>query len=109
MRGTQLKNHLLFGPQVQRLQMTTLTEIPDMQTMSVLTAQQQLGIHTVLDHVRRAPLAGDCDVVTQMPREVITEVLRTTFDLPSAHGLKVVVIEGKDSARAIAAGRAQST
>ena len=87
--------------------MATLTEIPDMQAMPVLAAQQQLRIQTVLHQVRCAPFAGDSDVVTQVPCEVVAEVLRTAIDLPSARRLEIVVIQGKDSARTVAAGRAK--
>src|SRR5580698_1631916 len=79
-----------------------------MQTVPVLPAQQQFRIHSVLHHVRRSPLAGHSDVVSQVPREVVAKILRTAIDLPSAERLEVVVIQGEDSAGTIAAGRAQS-
>src|SRR5580658_7765461 len=85
--------------------MAAFAEIPYMQAVPVLAAQQQFRIHSVLDHVRRAPLAGDRDVIAQVPREIVAKVLRTAIDLPSTDRLEVVMIQGKNSTGAIAAGR----
>src|SRR5580704_7419060 len=79
-----------------------------MQAVPIPPGQQQFWIHAVLHHVRRAPLAGHRDVVSQMPGEVVGKVLRTALDLPPSQWLEGVVIEGKDSARAIAVGRTES-
>src|SRR5262249_45092323 len=53
--GSKLEYHLLLCAQVDFLQMTSLIQVPDMQLVAVLSAQQQLGVHTVLHHVRSAP------------------------------------------------------
>jgi hypothetical protein len=88
--------------------MTAFAKIPYMQAMAVLAAQQEFRIHSVLNHVRRPPLAGDSDVIAQVPREIVAKILGTAIDLPSTERLEVVVIQGKDSARTIAARRAKS-
>src|SRR5580704_12396052 len=108
MRCAQLKHHLLLSPQIQGLKMFAFAQIPYMQVVPVLSAEQQLGIHSVFNHVRRAPLASDGDVMAQMPGKVVAEILRTAIDLPSTERLEVVVIQGEDSAGTIAARRAQS-
>jgi hypothetical protein len=41
-----------------------------------------------------SPLAGDSNVVAQVPREIVAKVLRTAIDLPSTERLEVVVIQG---------------
>ena len=46
-RRAQLKHHLLFRTQVQALKVTPLAEIPDVQAVPVLAAQQQFRIHAV--------------------------------------------------------------
>src|ERR1700733_6118242 len=98
----------MLRTQIQALKMAAFAEIPYMQAVPVLAAQQQFRIDSVLNHVGRAPLAGDGDVMSQVPREIVGKVLRSAIDLPTTQRLEVVVIQGKDSAGTIAAGRAQS-
>src|SRR5579885_2802559 len=76
--------------------MAPFAQIPDVQRMAVLPAQQQVGNHAVFDHVRGAPLAGDGDVVTEMPPEVVGEVLRSAIDFPSPQHVEAFVIEQED-------------
>ena len=57
--GTQLQHHLLLRAEIERLPMTAPAQVPDMQLVSILAGQQKLRIQSVLDHVRRAPLARD--------------------------------------------------
>src|ERR1700691_2969651 len=87
--------------------MAALAKIPEMQVMSVLASQQQLGIDTVLHHVRRAPFAGDGNVVAKVPSEIVAELLRTALDFPSTEWFEGVVIEGKYTSRAVSARRAE--
>src|SRR6202034_1082358 len=102
------KDHLLFCTQVQALKMAPLAEIPYMQAVTVLAAEQQFRIHAVLHHVRCSPLARDGNVMSQVPGEIVAKVLGTAIDLPSTERLEVVVIQGEDSPRTIAARRAKS-
>src|SRR5690606_6996035 len=74
---------------------------------AVLAAQQQLRVHAVLDHVRRAPLAGDHRVVAQVPPEVVRELLRAPLLLPAPLHLERLVVQHEDAARAVAVRRAQ--
>ena len=107
-RRAQFKDHLLFCTQVQALKMAPLAEIPYMQAVTVLAAEQQFRIHAVLHHVRCSPLARDGNVMSQVPGEIVAKVLGTAIDLPSTERLEVVVIQGEDSAGTIAARRTES-
>ena len=60
------------------------------------------GLSAVLDHVGRAPFAGDRDVLAEVPPEVVSEILRAAIDLPPAEHVEALVIEQEDSARAVA-------
>src|SRR5829696_7195784 len=87
--------------------MHATVEIPDMQRVAVLAAEKQLGNHAVLDHLRRAPLARDHRVVTEMPPEVIRQVLRSAIALPATLNLERLWIEHEDAAGAVAVSVAE--
>ena len=78
-----------------------------MQLVAVFPAEQQLGHDAVLDHVRRAPLAGDQRVVAEMPPEIVGEVLRAAVDLPAAEHIEALVVEHEDAAGSVAVRRAE--
>ena len=78
-----------------------------MQAPAVLGAEDLLGDQPVLDHVGRAPLAGDHGIVAEMPPEVVGEVLRPAVDLPAAEHLEGLVIHQEHAARALALGVAE--
>src|ERR1700694_6177607 len=80
-----------------------------MYVMAVLAAEQQLGIESRLEHVRRAPLAGHHDVISEVPPEVIREELRSALDLPTAEHIERIVVEHENAARPVAARRAERT
>ena len=83
-----------------------LAQVPHVQRVTVLAGEQQFGIQTVLDHVRRAPLARDHGVVTEVPREVVGEILRPAIELPLAANVERFRIEDEDAAGAVAVRRA---
>ncbi len=89
-RRAQLQDHLMLGAEIERLQVAPLAQVPDVEGVTVLSAQQQLGIHAVLHHVRRAPFAGDHRVLAQVPGEVVGQVLRPAVPLPRARGTSKV-------------------
>src|SRR6478672_13447731 len=97
MRWPQLEWHLVLRPQVQHFAMASFIQVPDMERMSILAAEQQLGIHPVFHHLRRAPFAGDHGVMSQVPPEIVGQVLRSTISLPSSLDLKRFRIKNKDS------------
>ena len=72
-----------------------------MQRVPVLAAEEQLGVDPVLDHRRRAPLAGDQRVLIEVPPGVVGQVLRSAVGLPGAQHVEGVVVEQGDAARAL--------
>ena len=106
-RRPQLEHHLVLGAEVDLLQVRALLEVPDVELVAVLVAEQQLADEAVLDHVRRAPLAGDDRVVVEVPPEVVGELLRAAVVLPGALDREVVVVEQEDAAGAVAVGVAE--
>src|SRR5580704_5733378 len=106
-RWPQLERHLILGADVERLQMPPVAQIPDMNRMPILVAEQQFGHDAVFDHVRRAPFAGDGHVPSKMPPEILREPLRPAIDFPSSEHVEALVVEQEYSARPVAAWRAQ--
>ena len=75
--------------------------------MAVFVAQQEVGLQAVFDHVRRAPLAGEHGVETEMPPEVVMEYLRAAIHLPLAQHVERFAVEHEDAAGTVAVGRAE--
>src|SRR5580704_15768806 len=61
--------------------------------MAIPTLQQNLGVHSRFDHTRRAPFAGNQRVVSQMPPEVIAEILRPAIDFPLPENIEAVRVQ----------------
>ena len=87
--------------------MAALAQVPQMQRVTVLAAEQQIGLHSIFDHFRRAPFAGDRNVVAEMPPEVVGQVLRSAVDLPAAEHVDALMVEQKESAGTVAVGSTQ--
>ena len=102
MGGAQLEDHLVLGAEVDRLLVAAAAQVPDVQVVAVLVGEQQLGLDAALDHVRRAPLAGEQRVVADVPPDVVGQVLRAAVDLPAPARAEVVVVEQEHAARAVA-------
>src|SRR3989442_14516657 len=75
--------------------------------MTVTALQQDVRVDAILDHLRRAPLAGDHRVVAEMPPEVVGEVLRAAVQLPATADFEGVVVDDEDAARAVPGGGAE--
>src|SRR5262249_16013107 len=101
-RGPELEHELVFFAEIDLSQVPALGEIPEMQAPAVFTAEQNFRNEAVLEGVRRAPLAGNHGVVAEMPPRVITELLRSAVDLPTAKGLETLVIHDEDAAGRLA-------
>src|SRR5215208_1022254 len=97
----------MFLAQIERLDVAALPQVPEVQAMSVLTIEQQLGLNATADHVRRTPLAADQRVVAEVPPEVVVQVLLAPLDLPAAAHIEGVVVEDEDPTRPLAVGRAE--
>ena len=55
---THLENQLLLFAEVECLEMTAPTQIPNVHLMTVLAAEEQIWLEPVFDHVRRSPFAA---------------------------------------------------
>ena len=82
--------------------MAPLAKVPNMKTVAVLGAEEQLGIQPAFYHVGSTPFASQHSVVPQVPPEVVSEVLRAAIDLPAPQHLERVMIEDQDATRSIA-------
>ena len=100
-RRAQLQRHLVLVAQVDGLQVPAPAQVPEMQCVPVLPAQQQLTDHAVLDHRRGAPLAGHHGVVSEVPPHVVGEVLRPTVDLPRTEHVERGVVEQRHPTRTV--------
>ena len=67
---------------------------------------QDLRVQPILDHIGRAPLAGDHSVAAQVPPEIVGQLLWPTFPLPRALDFETSVVEQEDAARPVAIRRA---
>src|SRR5713101_5412500 len=105
--GTHLEDHLLLFAQIERLDMASSAQVPNVHLMAVFTAEQQVGLQSVFDHVRRAPLAAQQGVETQMPPEIVMKKLRSTVHFPLAQNVERFAIEHENAARAVAIGRSE--
>src|SRR5213594_665131 len=108
MRRPQLEYHLLLCAEIDDLPVATLGQVPDVQLMTVTALQQDFRVDAVLDHLRRAPLAGDHRVVAEVPPEVVGEILRAAVELPATANLEAVVIDDEDAAWTVTGGGAKS-
>src|SRR5690606_15875746 len=105
--GAQFQRHLVLVAQVDLLDVAAPAQVPEVQPVPVLAAEQQVGVDAVLDHVRGAPLGGDRDVAGEVPPEVVGQVLRAAVDLPAAQHLEGVVVQDGDAAGPAAVRAAQ--
>src|SRR5436853_6311842 len=71
MRGTHLEHHLLLFAQIERLDMASPAQVPYMHLMAVFAAQKKVRLQSAFNHVRRAPLAAQQRVETQMPPKIV--------------------------------------
>jgi hypothetical protein len=70
--------------EIERLQVPAAPQIPHMHPVSVFLAEQELRHDAPLDHTGRSPLAGEQDIVPEMPPEIVGQLLRSPIDLPAA-------------------------
>ena len=84
--------------------MPTATQIPDMHLMSLLAAQEKVGLEPAFNHVGRAPFAGQQRVESQMPPKIIMQELRAPIYFPLAQDLERFAIQHENTPRAVAIG-----
>src|SRR5437667_9417018 len=102
MRGSQLKNELVLGAEVDLLHVLALVQIPEMQLAAIAAVEQDFRHQAVLESIGRPPLAGDERVLAQMPPAIVRELLRAPVQLPPAKDLEAFMIDEEDSARRLA-------
>jgi len=73
-----------------------------MHVPAVLLGHERLGDEPVLDQLGGPPLARQQHVVTEVPEEVVGQVLRAAIQLPPPLHGEAVVVEDEDAARALA-------
>jgi hypothetical protein len=106
-RGPQLEDHLLLGAEIELLQMPPAAQVPHVQAAAVLSAEQKLGIDSLLHHVGRAPRARDHRVEAKVPPHVVRQLLRSAVELPSTEHVERLRVENEGAARTIAVRRAE--
>src|SRR5215472_16582627 len=84
--------------------MATLVSVPDMHLATVFAAQQQFRDQAVSHHVGRSPFGGHHRVVSEVPPEIISELLGTATLLPLPPQLEGVRIHQENTARSVAVG-----
>src|SRR5438477_641667 len=102
MGRAQFQNHLLLGAEIQRLDMTTATQIPDVQLMAVFTGEQKLRLEPGLNHFRRAPFTADHGIQSQVPPEIVMEKLWSAVHFPLAEHFEGLAIQHENATRTAA-------
>src|SRR5947207_2509682 len=75
--------------------------------MAVAATQQNFRIYSVLHHVGRSPFAGDESIESQMPPEIIGELLWTSLQLPLPEDIEALVIHHENAAGTVAVRSSQ--
>src|SRR6476660_751930 len=97
----------MLRAEVECLNMPSLADVPNVQSVPVFALQELLGDDAILDLVRRAPFAGQKCVMGEMPPKIVAKILGPTIHFPFSEDIKAEVIQQEDAARAISAGRAK--
>src|SRR5438309_7001414 len=87
--------------------MTPLGQIPDVHLLAITATQQNFRVYAILHHVGRSPFAADDRVESQVPPEIVCELLRSSVQLPLSEDLEALVIHYEDSAGAVAVWSSQ--
>ena len=82
--------------------MPPFRQIPDVHLVTVAAAKQDLRIDSLPYHVGRSPFAGDESVESQVPPEIISELLSASLQLPLPEDLEALVIHHENSAGTVA-------
>src|SRR5579862_6080540 len=88
--------------------MAALVQIPNMNLVTVLASQQQLRVKAIFHHVRSAPFGRNHRVVSEVPPEIVSELLWATILFPRPFQLKRVRVHQENASRAVSASRSES-
>src|SRR5947209_17051917 len=87
--------------------MTPLEQIPDVHRVAIPAVQQNLRMQAGFHHVEPSPFAADDRVESQVPPEIVCELLRSSVQLPLSEDLEALVIHYENSAGAVAVRSSQ--
>src|SRR6266567_8351115 len=104
-RRTHFEDHLLLLAQIERLDMAAAAQVPDVHLMAIFAAEEQVGLKSVFDHIRRAPFACEKRVESKMPPEIILKKLRAAIQFPLTENVERFAIEHENAAWAVAIRR----
>src|SRR5204863_10035023 len=90
---THLQHHVLLCAQIERLHMAAAAQIPLVYLMSIFAAEEQVGLHSVFDHIRRAPVATQQRIEPQMPPAIVMQKLWAPTHLPLTQDFERLTIE----------------
>src|SRR6202041_1372079 len=101
MSGAYFQGHLMVGTEINRLNVTSGSQIPEMDPMAVFVREKILRHDPVLELRRQPPLARHHVVAWQIPPEVIVQVLGTTIDLPASENIECLTVHDEHAGRPI--------
>src|SRR5450631_1822052 len=99
----------MVGAEIDRLDISSSTEIPEVDPMAILVREQILRHDPILKLRWQCPLARHHVVARQVPPEVIVQFLGTTIDLPASEDIEGLAIHDEDTGRSIGTVLAAAT
>ena len=100
-RRAQFEDHLILVAEINSLDVLAAAQIPEMQLVAVLAAEQEIWDQAIFDHGWCRPFRGDRDIVSDVPPDVVGEILIAPVNFEAAEHFKGRVIEQRDPARAV--------
>ena len=97
----------MLSAQVHRLPVAAPAHIPEVEVVTELLAHHVFQPDAVLVHLRRSPFAGDHSIQTDVPPEIVGQLLRAPVKFPRADWLEGVVVKEHDATGRATVGRAQ--
>src|SRR6185437_11642730 len=95
------QRHLMIGAEIDRLNIPSSTEIPEVDAMTILVREKVLRHDPILELRRQRPLARHHVIAWQIPPEVIVQFLETTIDLPASEDIECLAVHDEDAGRSI--------
>src|SRR6202047_11555 len=99
--GPHFQRHLMVGAEIDRLDVSPLPKIPEVNPMAILVGEQILRHDPVLELRWQRPLARHHVVARKMPPEVIVQGLRTAIDLPPPEDMECLTVHDETAGRPI--------
>src|SRR5450756_605462 len=87
----------MVGAEIDRLDISSSTEIPEVDPMAILVREQILRHDPILKLRWQCPLARHHVVARQVPPEVIVQFLGTTIDLPASEDIECLAVHDEDA------------